>query len=177
MPDTNNLQVSHHIQVVVLLTIKLTIMTTLDAVKIIQDVQPKNWVITLTSNNVCGHIRRIWNGKGWTLSSSGINSDKILNAELDMVEINFKPENVNIAYGDYIAQILPTKDGFSLEEAFYPTENSEFGVGYSSPERSYNSEYQINIFGEFKTLGGAFRNLIKYGNSTHNHRKPKEIYV
>lgn len=36
---------------------------------------------------------------------------------------------------------------------------------------------QLNIFGTFKTLGGALHNLMKYGNTTHDGRKPKEIYV
>ena len=87
------------------------------------------------------------------------------------------PASLNKVYGDYIASISVNTDGFELSEDYYPTEGSEFGTGYSNPNRTFVSETQINIFGNFKTFGGALRNLIKYGNSTNNHRKPKEIYV
>ena len=83
---------------------------------------------------------------------------------------------------DYFATILGTgkMDGtsdeweYELAEHFYPNHGSEFSAEQTVP---YDSETQINIFGNFKTLSGAVRSLKSKGNSIYNHRKPIEIYV
>lgn len=94
-----------------------------------------------------------------------------------IIEVNYYHPNGNIPY-DYFATISGTgclngtskEWQYELDECFYPNSGAKF-----STNEGY--ETQINIFGYFKTLSGAFRNLKRYGNSTYNDRKPKEIYV
>lgn len=75
-------------------------------------------------------------------------------------------ENVKTGEIDYYATILEFGEaGFELAEHYYQKEKDE------------NKDCQINIFGYFRTIGGALRNLSKLGNTTLDGRKPKEIYV
>ena len=53
----------------------------------------------------------------------------------------------------------------------------ELAEPYYQEVRDENKDCQINIFGYFKTIGGALRNLSKFGNTTIDGRKPKEIYI
>lgn len=151
---------------------------------VLRKYQPKNWQVWIYtrydesfSGNDVDAILHVWTGKMWSSECLNIRTMKRMVENVDNVEIYTKPTSINLAYGDYIASIFDNTDGFELCECYYHTEGSEFGTGYCNPNRNYVSETQINIFGNFKTFGGALRNLIKYGNSTHNHRKPKEIYV
>ena len=152
--------------------------------EVLRKYQPKNlqvWIDTRYDERYSGNgvdtILHIWTGKMWSSECYDERTMKRMCENVDNVEIYTRPKSINLVYGEYIASIQADKDSFDLCECYYPTEGSEFGTGYSNPERTYVSETQINIFGNFKTFGGALRNLIKYGNSTHNHRKPKEIYV
>ena len=82
----------------------------------------------------------------------------------DSFEIDI--ENAKNGKRDYYATILEFGEaGFELAEHYYQKEKNE------------NKDCQINIFGYFKTLGGALRNLSKLGNTTLDGRKPKEIYI
>lgn len=142
-------------------------------IEILAKYQPKEWLAVINTCNG-NEFRMLWCGTQW--SGSAIGNDTISEEEVDIVEIFFRPMG-NQVCGDYIATITSTSKGaWTLEECFYPTDG-EFGDGYSNPNRNYVSETQINIFGEFKTFSGAFRNLIEKGNSTLNHRKPIEVYV
>lgn len=152
--------------------------------EVLRKYQPKNWQVWIDtrydekySGNGVDAIQHIWAGNKWTSECYDERTMKRMGENVDSVEIYTRPTSVNLVYGDYIASIFDNTDSFELCECYYDTEGSEFGTGYSNPDRTYVSETQINIFGNFKTFGGALRNLIKYGNSTHNHRKPKEIYV
>lgn len=152
--------------------------------EVLRKYQPKNWQVWIDtrydekySGNGVDAILHMWTGKMWSSECYDERTMKRMGENVDTVEIYTRPTNINLVYGDYIASIQANKDSFELCECYYDTEGSEFGTGYSNPDRTYVSETQINIFGNFKTFGGALRNLIKYGNSTHNHRKPKEIYV
>ena len=157
--------------------------------EVLRKCQPKNWQVWIDtryderfSGNGVDAILHMWTGKMWSSECYDERTMKRMGENVDMVEIYTRPTSINLVYGEYIASISVFNGGkfpeyFELAEHFYPTEGSEFGTGYSNPNRTYVSETQINIFGNFKTFGGALRNLIKYGNSTHNHRKPKEIYV
>lgn len=82
----------------------------------------------------------------------------------DSFEIDI--ENAYSGKRDYYATILEY-DGKSFELAEH----------YYQEVKDENKDCQINIFGYFKTIGGALRNLIKFGNTTMDGRKPKEIYV
>ena len=75
---------------------------------------------------------------------------------------------------DYFATILNAKTHYELSECYYPYHGAEF-----SGENTANFECktQINILGNFKRIGDAFRSMIEKGNSTYNHRKPIEIYA
>ena len=152
--------------------------------EVLRKYQPKSWKVFIDtryderfSGNSVNTILHMWTGKMWSSECYDERTMKRMVENVDTVEIYTKPASLNEVYGDYIASIFEKKDSFELCECYYPTEGSEFGTGYINPNRDYVSETQINIFGDFKTFGGALRNLIKYGNSTHNHRKPKEIYV
>lgn len=152
--------------------------------EVLRKYQPKNWQVWIDTrldekhtDNGVHTIIHVWNGVKWSSECYDKRTKKRMVENVDYVEIFTKPASLNKVYGDYIASIVANKDSFELCECYYPTEGSEFGTGYCNPNRTYVSETQVNIFGNFKTFGGALRNLIKYGNSTHNHRKPKEIYV
>ena len=75
---------------------------------------------------------------------------------------------------DYFASIIEFENHWELSECYYPYHGAEF-----SGENIANYEYetQINILGNFKRIGDAFRSMIEKGNSTYNHRKPIEIYA
>lgn len=107
------------------------------------------------------------NGKEWNLRH-GVEADG--KDEVDYVEFFRKGQG-------YIASITDDGDGFwELAEHFYPL----FGKPFSAePQNQVYDEtmMQINIFGTFKTFEGAYRNLLRKGNSTLNGRKPKEIYI
>lgn len=152
--------------------------------EVLRKYQPKNWQVWIDtrldekySGNGVDAILHMWTGKMWSSECYDKRTMKRMVENVDNVEIYTKPTSVNLVYGEYIASIQANKDNFDLCECYYPTEGSEFGTGYCNLNRTYVSETQVNIFGNFKTFGGALRNLIKYGNSTNNHRKPKEIYV
>ena len=152
--------------------------------EVLRKYQPKNWKVFIDTRyderfscNGVDAILHIWTGKMWSSECYDERTMKRMCENVDNVEIYTRPESINLVYGEYIASIQANKDSFDLCECYYPTEGSEFGTGYSNPNRTYVSETQINILDNFKTFGGALRNLIKYGNSTNNHRKPKEIYV
>ena len=87
----------------------------------------------------------------------------VLDAE-DSFEIDI--ENAYSGKRDYYATILEY-DGKSFELAEH----------YYQEVKDENKDCQINIFGYFKTIGGALRNLSKFGNTTMDGRKPKEIYI
>lgn len=53
-------------------------------------------------------------------------------------------------------------------------ELAEHFVGFEDPMNGHDT--QINIFGYFKSARNAARNLLRYGNTTHDGRKPIEIY-
>ena len=53
----------------------------------------------------------------------------------------------------------------------------EHAEHYYQEVRDENKDCQVNIFGYFKTIGGALRNLSRFGNTTIDGRKPKEIYI
>lgn len=152
--------------------------------EVLRKYQPKDWKVWIYtrydekySGNGVDAIIHMCTGKMWSSECYDKRTMKRMVENVDNVEIYTKPTSVNLVYGNYIASIFDNTDGFELCECYYPTESSEFGTGYCNPNRNYVSETQINIFGNFKTFCGALRNLIKYGNSTHNHRKPKEFYV
>ena len=152
--------------------------------EVLRKYQPKNWKVLIDtryderfSGSGVGAIIHMWTGKMWSSECYDERTMKRMRENVATVEIYTKPASINLAYGDYIASIFDNTDSFELCECYYPTEGSEFGTGYRNPNRTYVSETQINILDNFKTVGGALRNLIKYGNSTNNHRKPKEIYV
>ena len=75
---------------------------------------------------------------------------------------------------DYFATILDTKTHYELSECYYPYHGAEFSGENTA---NYECKTQINIFGNFKRIGDAFRSMIEKGNSTYNHRKPIEIYA
>lgn len=53
-------------------------------------------------------------------------------------------------------------------------ELAEHFVGFEDPMNGHDT--QINIFGYFKSARNAARNLLRYGNTTDDGRKPIEIY-
>ena len=75
-------------------------------------------------------------------------------------------ENLSNRKREYYATIsVFDEKGYELAEHYYQEVRDE------------NKDCQINIFGYFKTIGGALRNLSKFGNTTLDGRKPKEIYI
>lgn len=75
---------------------------------------------------------------------------------------------------DYFATILCFKTDYELSECYYPYHGEEFS---GENIAKFDNKTQINIFGNFKRIGDAFRSMIEKGNSTYNHRKPIEVYV
>lgn len=75
---------------------------------------------------------------------------------------------------DYFASIIDLGKHWELSECYYPYHGAEFS---GENIANYDCKTQINIFGNFKRIGDAFRSMIKDGNSTYNHRKPIEIYA
>ena len=75
---------------------------------------------------------------------------------------------------DYFASIIDLGKHWELSECYYPYHGAEFS---GENVANYECKTQINIFGNFKRIGDAFRSMIEKGNSTYNHRKPIEIYA
>lgn len=75
---------------------------------------------------------------------------------------------------DYFASIIEFENHWELSECYYPYHGAEFSGENTA---NYECKTQINILGNFKRIGDAFRSMIKDGNSTYNHRKPIEIYA
>lgn len=75
---------------------------------------------------------------------------------------------------DYFASIIKGEGYWILSECYYPYHGAEFS---GENIADYECKTQINIFGNFKRIGDAFRSMIRKGNSTYNHRKPIEIYA
>ena len=75
---------------------------------------------------------------------------------------------------DYFASIIDLGKHWELSECYYPYHGAEFSGENTA---NYDCKTQINIFGNFKRIGDAFRSMIRKGNSTYNHRKPIEIYA
>lgn len=75
---------------------------------------------------------------------------------------------------DYFASISEGEGYYELSECYYPYHGAEFSAENIA---KYDSKTQINILGNYKRIGDAFRSMISKGNSTYNHRKPIEIYV
>lgn len=75
---------------------------------------------------------------------------------------------------DYFASIIDLGNHWELSECYYPYHGAEFSGENTA---NFDCKTQINIFGNFKRIGDAFRSMIKDGNSTYNHRKPIEIYA
>lgn len=75
---------------------------------------------------------------------------------------------------DYFASIIEFENHWELSECYYPYHGAEFS---GENIANYDCKTQINILGNFKRIGDAFRSMIKDGNSTYNHRKPIEIYA
>lgn len=75
---------------------------------------------------------------------------------------------------DYFASIIDLGNHWELSECYYPYHGAEFSGENTA---NYECKTQINILGNFKRIGDAFRSMIEKGNSTYNHRKPIEIYA
>ena len=75
---------------------------------------------------------------------------------------------------DYFASIIDLGKHWELSECYYPYHGAEFSGENTA---NFDCKTQINIFGNFKRIGDAFRSMIEKGNSTYNHRKPIEIYA
>ena len=75
---------------------------------------------------------------------------------------------------DYFASIIALGNHWELSECYYPYHGAEFS---GENIANYDCKTQINILGNFKRIGDAFRSMIEKGNSTYNHRKPIEIYA
>ncbi len=75
---------------------------------------------------------------------------------------------------DYFSSIIDLGNHWELSECYYPYHGAEFSGENTA---NFDCKTQINIFGNFKRIGDAFRSMIEKGNSTYNHRKPIEIYA
>lgn len=104
-----------------------------------------------------------------------------LNGVIDNIEIcKLSAEGTSTVWTHYanIANMNTAKSNvWEVNEQFINIDKAfvdKYGVEYAPHLET--KQKAMYIYGYFKTLGGAVRNLAKYGTSK-NGRKPKEIYV